>query len=139
MITADGQITVPEHQLDGSRLEEGMTVQVRANEHGLFIVDATRQDGILGYDWLVDESIPTREVSAQITDDRQITVPQPLLEFCGLAGEMEIQITATGYGLCIRKMPDSDDPLDLACGILGPMGFDRDAYMRMVRGHDFSD
>ena len=74
-----------------------------------------------------------------ITDDGQITVPVHLLERCGLVGEMEIQITATGHGLFIRKMPDSDDPVDLFYGILAPSGIRSDDYLRMVRGHDFSD
>ena len=74
-----------------------------------------------------------------ITEDGQITVPVHLLERCGLVGEMEIQITATGHGLFIRKMPDSDDPVDLFYGILAPSGIRSDDYLRMVRGHDFSD
>ena len=74
-----------------------------------------------------------------ITADGQITVPVHLLECCGLVGEMEIQITATGHGLFIRKMPDSDDPVDLFWGILAPSGICADDYMRMVRGHNFGD
>ena len=72
----------------------------------------------------------------RISEEGQITIPKHLLERCGLTGGAEIQITATGYGLFIRKMPESDDPIDRIYGILHT-GMSTDEYMREIRGHDF--
>ena len=71
-------------------------------------------------------------MNLRISKSRQITIPQELLDRCGLSADDEVDITATARGLLIRKAPVEGDPVEQVYGIWGKGG-NTDDYMKVVR------
>ena len=71
-------------------------------------------------------------MNLRISRSRQVTIPQELLDRCGLSADDEVDITAMARGLLIRKLPVERDPVEQVYGIWGKAG-NTDDYMQAVR------
>ncbi len=69
----------------------------------------------------------------RISEDREITIPQELLDRSGLQPYDEVDITLTGKGLLISKSPVERDAIESVYGCWGSGG-NTDVFMDEVRG-----
>ena len=69
----------------------------------------------------------------RISEDREITIPQELLDRSGLRPNDEVDVTLTGRGLLISKSPVEREAIESVYGCWGSGGH-TDAYMNEVRG-----
>ena len=72
-------------------------------------------------------------MALKLSKDREVTIPEELLDHFSLQPEGEVEITATISGLVIRKVPDKNDPVEGVYGIWNS-GFSTADYVDQIRG-----
>ena len=76
-----------------------------------------------------------RGIVMRIGKHGQVTIPKALRDRLGLTPGVEVEFTATGEGLLVRKRAAVMHPVDRVAGILdGVFDEDVDAYIEAVRG-----
>ena len=77
-----------------------------------------------------------------ISEDGQITIPKSLLEYCGFAPDVELELILTVEGMLIRKKSSEPDPIEAVIGIADGWAVKEfgstDAYMSAIRGYDYA-
>ena len=86
-----------------------------------------------------NETQPTLEDIVRVSPTGEINVSRDFRYRYGLHPNAEVEVSDTGDGLLIRKVADSDDPVDRVTGSLPPGNIveqlgGTDAYIRWIRG-----
>ncbi len=70
----------------------------------------------------------------RIGERGQVTIPKMIRDQLGLYQGVEVQATATEYGLLIQKSAAYGHPVDRIAGALDGLDLDVDQYIEEIRG-----